>query len=425
MAGRPPLTIGTYGKIRTKDVTKPGQARTYRSWSRYRGADGVTRLYSATGATESKAERALKSKFAGMAGLGSGGITPESRFAVAAGEWIEEMAAAVAAGERSPTTESTYRGILARHVLPALGELRLREITTGRVDAMLGAVAKNAGNSTAKSSRTIISGVLGYAARRDAVTSKATRDTRAIPTKPKKTPRALTPEECTRWLGLLVSDEVAVERELVDLTTFMLAVGCRIGETIAVQWEDVDLNKGVVRIDWTVSRVKGKPLFRKKVKSTAGFRTVVLPEFATEMLRRRAAELYVVDTGALPAQEGHEELDLSGVDIPTAVKHLEGTPVFPGPNGGLRDPSNTSRDFREARGSEEFEWVTSHVFRKTAATIMDDAGLTARQIANVLGHARPSMTQDVYMSRTATDPRAASALHGALGETYSMHKRCT
>jgi integrase len=39
--------------------------------------------------------------------------------------------------------------------------------------------------------------------------------------------------------------------------------------------------------------------------------------------------------------------------------------------------------------------VTFHTFRKTVATLLDDAGLTARQVADILGHANPSMTQDV------------------------------
>jgi integrase len=33
--------------------------------------------------------------------------------------------------------------------------------------------------------------------------------------------------------------------------------------------------------------------------------------------------------------------------------------------------------------------------RKTAATLLDDAGLSARQIADHLGHSKPSVTQDV------------------------------
>ena len=43
--------------------------------------------------------------------------------------------------------------------------------------------------------------------------------------------------------------------------------------------------------------------------------------------------------------------------------------------------------------------MTSHSFRKTVATLIDDEGLSARSGADQLGHAKVSMTQDKYMSR--------------------------
>jgi integrase len=52
--------------------------------------------------------------------------------------------------------------------------------------------------------------------------------------------------------------------------------------------------------------------------------------------------------------------------------------------------------------------------RKTAATRLDEAALSARLVADQLGHARPSMTQDVYMGRRAMDSQAALALDAAL-----------
>jgi transcriptional regulator with XRE-family HTH domain len=61
-------------------------------------------------------------------------------------------------------------------------------------------------------------------------------------------------------------------------------------------------------------------------------------------------------------------------------------------------------------------WITSNSFRKTTATILDDAGESARQIADQLGHARPSLTQDVYMGRRAKNPAAAQALEQAMRE---------
>lgn len=90
-------------------------------------------------------------------------------------------------------------------------------------------------------------------------------------------------------------------------------------------------------------------------------------------------------------------------------------PLFPDDLGGFRDPANSRRELREARGEDEaLAWITSHTFRKTAATILDEASLTGRLIADQLGHARPSMTQDVYMARRAVDSRAAQALEAAL-----------
>jgi len=53
------------------------------------------------------------------------------------------------------------------------------------------------------------------------------------------------------------------------------------------------------------------------------------------------------------------------------------------------------------------------VFRKTAATEMDRAGLSARQIADQLGHSKVSMTQDHYLGRGAIGNDAANALDRA------------
>jgi integrase len=44
------------------------------------------------------------------------------------------------------------------------------------------------------------------------------------------------------------------------------------------------------------------------------------------------------------------------------------------------------------------------------ATRLYDAGLSARQIADHLGHSRPSLTQDGYLGRGTANPEAAAAL---------------
>ena len=61
--------------------------------------------------------------------------------------------------------------------------------------------------------------------------------------------------------------------------------------------------------------------------------------------------------------------------------------------------------------------MTSHVFRKTCATILDEAGMPVRDIADQLGHARPSMTPDVYIGRKIVNPLTAAALDAAMQPT--------
>ncbi len=94
-------------------------------------------------------------------------------------------------------------------------------------------------------------------------------------------------------------------------------------------------------------------------------------------------------------------------------------PVFPSPNGGLRDRSNTQADMRDAFAFAGYPWVTSHIFRKTVAALMDEAGRSARDVADQLGHAHPSMSQDRYLGRRRNSGAAAALEDLRLGETSS------
>ncbi|WP_067663434.1 hypothetical protein [Nocardia miyunensis] len=58
--------------------------------------------------------------------------------------------------------------------------------------------------------------------------------------------------------------------------------------------------------------------------------------------------------------------------------------------------------------------VTAHSFQGAVATILDDAGLSARGTADVLGHVDPAMTQRHYMARGRVHTAAAEALDRAV-----------
>ncbi|WP_349253351.1 tyrosine-type recombinase/integrase [Saccharopolyspora erythraea] len=353
----------------------------------FRDSDGVTRKVERNGRTAAAAERALKAALAERRSAQHGGkIKPEARFREVAEQWLSSVERDVNAGDRSPTTLDQYRSNLKRHVMPALGELRVGyEVTVPAVEAFLQKLRTTKSVAMAKTARSIVSGVMGYAVRHGALASNPTREAARLGGRRRKKPRALTREERVRWIAQLEDDEKAARWDLPDLSRFMLATGVRIGEALAVYWEDVDFENGTVSVDHTVVRVKGKGLIRKSTKSEHGDRTIPLTSWALDMLKRRYA-----------AADSPDE------------------PAFPDSLGGLRDPSNVRRVLRETRGSEGFAWVTSHVFRKTAATILDEAGLTARLIADLLGHSRPSLTQDVYMERAVVSPTTAVALEEAL-----------
>jgi integrase len=357
--------------------------------SMFRDFDGVTRSVQARGKTATQASQNLRLRLQNrtLAG-GQGVLTALTKFSAAADVWLTHMDEAVRDGRRSPGTVDTYRRQLKNHILPALSAVRLGEITPPLADRVMGRIKKEVSPATARSCRSVMSGVIGLAVRHGAIASNPMREIERIESRPKKEPRALTPAERVELLRQLRADERAVRRDLPDLVFFMLATGCRIGEALAVLWSEVDFADRTVEITSTLIRVNGEGLLRKPTKSRAGERTLLLPSTAFAVLRRRFM------TGARLDQ-----------------------PLFPDVYGSFRDPANVRRDLRDARGDDGLAWITSHTFRKTAATILDEAALSARLVADQLGHSRTSMTQDYYLGRRVPDNQAALALEAALRDT--------
>ena len=60
--------------------------------------------------------------------------------------------------------------------------------------------------------------------------------------------------------------------------------------------------------------------------------------------------------------------------------------------------------------------ISTHSFRKTVATLIDDEGLSARIGAYHLGHSKVSMTQDRYMSRGRMHTAVAQLLDRTIND---------
>jgi integrase len=89
--------------------------------------------------------------------------------------------------------------------------------------------------------------------------------------------------------------------------------------------------------------------------------------------------------------------------------------IFPSTAGTLRDPNNFGKQWRKVRDELGVPEVSSHSFRKTIATLIDDEGLSARVGADQLGHSNVSMTQDRYMKRGTTHPQVAALMDRTVG----------
>jgi integrase len=348
--------------------------------TRVRDFDGKVRQVERYGRTQGAARNALALALRDRARVDADAdITPDTKLAALAGLWFEQFQRQ----DRSPTTVAAYRDRLDKQIIPALGNVRARELSVGLVDRHLRAIGAKHGPALAKQTKTVLGQVCGLAVRHDALEQNPVRETSPISTKPKNPPRALTETQALQLKALLTYDDQAVARDLPALVSTMLASGLRLGEAMAVTWEAVDFEVETIEVRGTVIREKGQGLRIKSApKSKAGVRKLRLPKWCVELLRERAVNRF-----AKPDD-----------------------PVFPAPLGGLRDPSNTAADIKDAFEKAGFGWATSHTLRKTTATMLDRGGLTAREIADQLGHANPSMTHDRYLGRGVASPAAAAVL---------------
>lgn len=156
-----------------------------------------------------------------------------------------------------------------QHVLPALGDVRLGEITTPRLDRVINTIKAEVGGSSAKTCRSIISGVLGLAVRYGAIAANPVREVERLELG-RKEARVLTVDERREWFARLQADPVAVRKDLPDLTAFMLATGVRIGEALAVLWSQVDFDAATIEVTHTVIRVKSEGSFESRPRPVPG-----------------------------------------------------------------------------------------------------------------------------------------------------------
>ena len=156
------------------------------------------------------------------------------------------------------------------------------------VDWVLTAI-KDKTVSGARTAKIVISGLMRLAARHGAVTINLVCEAARVEGTPRRKPQALTAEERQQWLAALKFSEPGQVWDLPDLSLMMLATGCRIGECLAIGWDEIDLEHATVDVRWRLVRRTGVGLLRlPSTKSgKGGERVIPLPSWAMTVLKRR------------------------------------------------------------------------------------------------------------------------------------------
>lgn len=401
------MQLGEWGKVTLTPLARvdgkwtpaaPGtsKAQQWRARARVRDLDGVQRHVEKTGTTRTNAERALMRALRERItpAAADSELKPDTRVGEAARVW---WALVATDGQRAPNTLRAYEGVLKNHLVGTkeqplhLAHLALREVKVSHVERRLREVAADSGNGAVKMTRSVLRSVLDLAVKHDAIPHNPVRSAGPVAaprdrTQParNRSAKAFAAEQVEMVLSLAATDPKALRRDLGDLLAFMAGTGARIGEACALRWPALHLDAATADLGPVIVRVKGQGLhIQEDGKSATSRRTVHLSERLVSRLRARKA------------RQPHNQWHV----------------VFPSPGAGvLRDPSNTLHDVRALMDAAGFPWATSHTFRKTVATLLSEAGESDVKVSNQLGHARPSMTTDVYMDRRTAPVRAGEVL---------------
>lgn len=377
---RPPLPIGTFGAITTTEV-RPG---VYLARTRFRDVDGVTRAIKATGRSAAAATRELKVKIADRSAPSSGLIRPDMRISEVADIWLEMYRVE---GRSESTTANEYQRVVKHVIEPAIGGIRLREATAGRLERLIRAQKTH---SRRKKTKTVLKMMLDAAVIDGALPMNPVAATSRLKGD-RKDVQALS-EDDIHAVRAAVDAWVSQKRpgprpapDMADIIDVLLATGCRLGEVLALRWTELDLEATppTLTVNGTIKTETGKGTYRKsKPKSDASRRTLALPDFAATMLRRRRDE------------QPPNPLDA----------------VFATRNGTWHQVTNIERRWRAIRADTGLEWVTPHTFRKAVATLID-RGLDSHTAARVLGHTSDAITKEFYIEKDRTAPDVTHLLN--------------
>lgn len=274
-----------------------------------------------------------------------------------------------------PTTRATYESLMRKHVYPVLGDTRLDRVTGYDLAQLIGSIRRAA--STVRQIRAILHAALGDAALQKLITENPVKLTRGVRRSKRKMPR-LDDESLARFLDETRDDDLGA------LYLLAATYGLRRGELLALHWRDIDLRTGTLHVRGGMTRVQRETHFGTTKSDEE--RTVPIPPPLVEVLgawHQRQAAAYR-ELGVTP------ERDL-------VFTRADGVPLV---------PSTVTKTFQARLRGLGLPVVRLHSLRRSAVSSMLEAGLTVREVMDVVGHSTSRMTLEVYADSTPETVRA-------------------
>lgn len=312
-------------------------------------------------------------------------------------QWLTE----VAADQVRPSTLRSYSGHIRVHLVPALGSVRLRDLTPQQVNTLLADVAKTSTPATANKVRATLRSALATAIKWGMVT----RNAAALADPRRQMSRRVEPLEIDQITALL---RVAHDHRYGPLIQLAVTTGLRQGELLALRWgPDVDIEHGILHVHHGLASHQGRPspdeTPAQRVDRLARQRTDRLVEPKTEMSRRRI-RLSQLAIDALERQwvRVGTMRDLAG------LKWTELDLVFPTRYGTFADGPTVTRELQRILEDAGLPRQRFHDLRHAAASLQFGEGADMFAVKELLGHSQIHQTANTYghMSRKLNDETA-------------------
>lgn len=287
--------------------------------------------------------------------------------------------------EIKPQTFASYKDVIRRYVVPALGSKRLQAIQPAMLTRFYADLLAHGGTrGKGLSPRTVdyIHAVLRKAFR-DAVV--VDRLVSSSPVDRAKRPRKDPPKPREVWDAAQLATFLDSARSHRLFPFFHLAAftGARRGELLNLRWSDVDLEDGVMQIRGTAAVIEGK---RVEGTTKGGHaRTVTLDPGTVDVLKAHRATQDEERLAAGPDWPSGDYVFTRGI----------GLPLYPDTPSQLL-PKLIELHNADAPRAEALPRIRLHDLRHVHATVLLLAGVPVHVVAGRLGHADPSITLRVY-----------------------------